>query len=142
PKKHEVLGHLEGCKVFHFAGHGLVNPVDPTQSGLLLDDENITVEDFLDINIKSGAPFLCVLSACLTGASDESLLEDEGLNLISSCQFVGFRRTIGTLWQVSDSVCVEVAEGFYAELGQGGMTGNAVCRGLHRTLVSLRNEWV
>lgn len=50
-QRKEVLAHLRTCKVFHFAGHGRLDPLDPSRSCLLLDnwkDSPLTVGDLRD----------------------------------------------------------------------------------------------
>lgn len=37
-RKEEVLVHLQACKIFHFAGHGRSDHLDPARSCLLLDN--------------------------------------------------------------------------------------------------------
>ncbi|KAK2760635.1 TPR domain-containing protein [Colletotrichum kahawae] len=54
PKKSEVLKQLETSTTFHFAGHGISNPTDPSKSCLLLEDwvENpLTVEDLTALKL-------------------------------------------------------------------------------------------
>lgn len=38
PKKADIMSSLEICKIFHFAGHGMTDAADPSQSALLLQD--------------------------------------------------------------------------------------------------------
>ncbi|KAF2792066.1 hypothetical protein K505DRAFT_388192, partial [Melanomma pulvis-pyrius CBS 109.77] len=104
-RKEKVLEHLRTCKIFHFAGHGRSDPLDPARSCLLLDDWNkspLTVGDLRDLNIQESFPFLGYLSACSTSANRVNRLVDEGIHLASAFQLAGFRHVIGTLWEVSD----------------------------------------
>ncbi|KAL5317334.1 hypothetical protein ACEPPN_014429 [Leptodophora sp. 'Broadleaf-Isolate-01'] len=136
-----VLAEL-GAFFFHFAGHGQLDPLDPSQSGLLLEDGLLTVADIQAHKLGEQIPFLGYLSACLTGANDADRLVDEGIHLISACQLAGFRHVIGALWQVYDSSCVEVAEPVYKGIADGGMTDRSVCAALHSAVMSLRDVWV
>ncbi|KAK6495590.1 hypothetical protein TWF481_002638 [Arthrobotrys musiformis] len=141
--KDDVLKHMQGCKVFHFAGHGSSHPTEPSQSYLLLNDwktDPLTVGDVRDCRFQEKPPFLGYLSACLTGANEAEKLADEGIHLVSSFQLAGFRHVIGALWEVSDRHCVNVARVFYETMRDDGMTDEAVCRGLHRALRALRGE--
>ena len=138
----EVLAHLQACKIFHFAGHGRSDLLDPSQSCLLLDDWNkspLTVGDLRDSNIQESSPFLGYLSACSTSANKVDRLIDEGIHLTSAFQLAGFRHVIGTLWEVSDSHCVDAARVVYETIRDEGMTDMAVCRGLHRAVKNLRD---
>ncbi|KAI1073051.1 hypothetical protein LB507_008941 [Fusarium sp. FIESC RH6] len=142
PLKDEVFETLKTCKVFHFAGHGNSDPTEPSKSCLLLKDwetNPLTVGDFRDHHIHESPPFLGYLSACSTGANSVAELADEGIHLISSLQLAGFRHVVGTLWEVSDRHCVDVAKVFYETLQVEGLTDLGVCKALHRAVKQLRD---
>ncbi|KAH7141776.1 CHAT domain-containing protein [Dactylonectria macrodidyma] len=142
-RRDDVLTHLKGCKVFHFAGHGHLDRKEPSKSHLLLDDwktEPLTVGDLRESRLQESPPFLAYLSACSTGATEAASLSDESIHLVSAFQSAGFRHVIGTLWDVSDKHCVEVATCLYETLHKEGMTDAAVSRGLHKALRKLRDE--
>ncbi|EPS37250.1 hypothetical protein H072_9061 [Dactylellina haptotyla CBS 200.50] len=144
-QRNEVLKHITDCKIFHFAGHGSLDRSDPSQSFLMLDDWKsapLTVEQLWDHKIPENRPFLAFLSACSTGASSDSKLKDESIHLVSAFQLSGFRHVIGTLWEVNDEVCVEVARIFYETLRDEGTTDEIVSLGLHRALLELRLKGV
>jgi hypothetical protein len=87
PCKDDVLKHLQGCKIFHFAGHGQSDPTEPSQSCLLLEDwkgDPLTVADLRDHQLQDNPPFLGYLSACSTGTNRAAKLADEGIHLISA----------------------------------------------------------
>ncbi|KAI0852643.1 CHAT domain-containing protein [Daldinia vernicosa] len=143
PRKSDVMEHLTKCQIFHFAGHGKSDPSEPSQSCLLLQDwetDPLTVEDLRDRELQKRPPFLSYLSACSTGSNEAEDLADEGIHLVSAFQLAGFRHVVGTLWQVSDSHCVDVARVLYETLRNEGMTDVAVCRGLHRAVKQLRDD--
>ncbi|KAL8310419.1 hypothetical protein RB597_010314 [Gaeumannomyces tritici] len=141
-RKDNVLKHLQKCKIFHFAGHGQSDPAEPSRSCLLLEDwktSPLTVGDLRDHRIQENGPFLGYLSACSTGANEAAQLADEGIHLVSAFQLAGFRHVVGTLWEVSDKHCVDVARVLYETLRDEGMTDAAVCRGLHHAVRALRD---
>jgi CHAT domain-containing protein len=143
--KEEVLVHLRACKIFHFAGHGHSDLLDPSRSCLLLEDGDespLTAGDLRDSRIQETFPFLGYLSACSTGANKVDKLVDEGIHLVSAFQLAGFRHVVGTLWEVSDSHCVDVARVFYETIRDEGMADIAICRGLHRAVKALRDGYV
>ncbi len=118
-RKDDVLAHLQTCKLFHFAGHGQSDPVEPSQNCLLLEDwrtNPLTVGDLRDSRLQENPPFLAYLSACSTGANEAVRFADEGIHLISAFQLEGFRHVVGTLWEVSDKYCVDVARVLYETL--------------------------
>lgn len=141
-QKEHVLAHLPMCKLFHFAGHGSANLKDPSRSCLLLEDwetNPLTMTDVRDSRLHEDPPFLAYLSACSTGANKAIPLADEGIHLVSAFQLAGFRHVIGTLWEVSDRHCVDIARILYKTLQEEGMTDIAVSRGLHRAIRILRD---
>ncbi|ROW05710.1 hypothetical protein VMCG_05219 [Cytospora schulzeri] len=148
----EALINIDRCTIFHFAGHGLSSPENPSSGGLAMADKILTVsllqEDRYinllraDTLLNQGTQFLAYLSACLTGSHDTPQLLDEGINIISGFQLAGFRHVIGTTWQVSDKYCVEVAELFYKSLAKRGLVDSAVSLALHDALVTGRDAWL
>ncbi|KAH7143528.1 TPR domain-containing protein [Dactylonectria macrodidyma] len=139
----DMISHLMECKIFHFAGHGHTDATDPSQSHLLLEgSEELTVGTLLEVNLRERSPFLAYLSACETGQiKDESYL-DESTHLIGGYQLAGFRHVIGTLWEVDDRLCVEMARITYEAIGERGMTDKSVCWGLHKATRELRSRWL
>lgn len=143
--KDDVLKHLQDCQVFHFAGHGHANPTDPSKSALLLKDwetDPFTVGDLRNENLHAKQPFLAYLSACSTATVNAIALVDEAIHPISILQLAGFRHAVGTLWEVSDPHCVDVARVLYETLRDFGLTDKAVCLGLHKAVRALRDREV
>jgi CHAT domain-containing protein len=119
------------------------DPSEPSRSCLLLEDwkdNPLTVGDLRDHRLQENSPFLGYLSACSTGTNKEDRLIDEGIHLVSACQLAGFRHVVGTLWEVSDKHCVDVAKILYETIRDEGVTDVALCRGLHRAVRALRDE--
>ena len=143
--KSDVLAALPACKLFHFAGHGQVDSLDPTHSKLMLEDwetDPLSVADLLEVNTSTQPPFLAYLSACGTGEVRVVKLIDESLHLMNACLLAGFRHVIGTMWKVDDSSCVEVARIAYEKILEAGMTDLSVASGLHFAIQHLRDKWV
>ncbi|MCJ1324082.1 hypothetical protein MMC10_000744 [Thelotrema lepadinum] len=144
-RKQDITSHLPQCKIFHFAGHGYTDDDDPSKSHLLLgggENEPLTVADLLSTNIRKSSPFLAYLSACGTGQIKDERSFDENIHLISACQLAGFRHVIGTLWEVNDELCIDMARITYEGMRDGGMTDESVCRGLHDATRRLRDHWL
>lgn len=145
PIRDDVLSHLRKCKVFHFAGHGCTDTADPSKSQLYLKDwetNPLTVASLLELNLHQEGPFLAYLSACGTGQIKSQRLFDEGIHLISACQLAGFRHVIGTLWEVNDQSCVDMAAIIYEEMLRGDMSDESVCRGVHVATKAKRDQWL
>ncbi|RYP58041.1 hypothetical protein DL770_010519 [Monosporascus sp. CRB-9-2] len=137
-----VLDALNDCQVFHFAGHGRTDPEDPSNSALLLSDGELTVASLFETNLHSRKPFLAYLSACGTGKNEHDALIDEGLHLIAACQLAGFQHVVGTLWQVNDRSCVDVATMTYKWMQEQNLSDDSVSQGLHHASRSLRDQWM
>jgi CHAT domain-containing protein len=121
----------------------MLNLKDPARSLLLLDDwqdHPLTVGDLRDLNMHENAPFLGFLSACSTSANERIDLIDEGIHIAGSLQLAGFRHVIGTLWEVSDSHCVEMARTVYETIRDEGMTDATVCLAVHRAVRKMREK--
>ena len=147
--KRDIMSHLPNSIIFHFAGHGYTDKLDPSQSHMLLEDwesDCLTVANLLQMNLREHSPFLAYLSACGTGKIDDERFFDESIHLISACQLAGFRHVIGTLWGVEDDVCQDMARFTYEEIRNGmqdgRMTDESVCRGLHKATRELRDRWL
>ncbi|KIL92418.1 hypothetical protein FAVG1_04829 [Fusarium avenaceum] len=123
-RKQDVVSNLAKCTIFHFAGHGESKTKDPLNSQLLLNDwksEPFTVTSLLDTKLHDSSPFLAYLSACGTGRIDEERYSDESIHLISAYQLAGFRHVVGTLWEVNDESCVDVARITYEMMRDEGL---------------------
>ncbi|KAG6364092.1 hypothetical protein INS49_005690 [Diaporthe citri] len=143
--KDDVLGHLKLCETFHFAGHGMSDPSEPSKSSLYLDDwqsNPLTVGDLRELKLRETAPWLGYLSACSTGEIRAEKLIDETIHLVSAYQLAGFRHVVGTLWEVSDRYCVDMARAFYEGLRGRDKTDFAVARALHTAVRAIRDRSV
>jgi len=139
--KEDVLAELDGCTVFHFAGHGQSHPYDPSMSTLLTTDwqtNPLTVQDLINLKLHQNPPFLAYLSACSTGDIKDTALLDEGIHLMGACQLSGFRHVIGSLWEVSDKHCVDAAKDVYDTIVKAEMSDESVSQGLHNAVMNLR----
>lgn len=137
-----ALSALERCRVFHFAGHGKANLVDPLQSCLVLTDGTLTVDQLFDSNINQQKPFLAYLSACGTGQISHHSPIDESIHTMSAFELAGFQNAVGTLWNVEDGVCQSVAIDTCTWIKDKQWARGSVAEGLHHALRSLRNRWL
>ncbi|PLB48394.1 hypothetical protein P170DRAFT_511007 [Aspergillus steynii IBT 23096] len=138
PSKETVLKSLEGCDIFHFAGHGEADKSDPSKSRLLLSNGPIRVLDILQrVPGKPTNAFLSYLSACSSGSNVVNGLDEEGLHVMGAFILAGFRHVIGSLWPVSDSHCVDVAKAVYSRIVEANMTDDSVSQALHQAICHL-----
>ncbi|CEI39846.1 hypothetical protein FVEN_g2124 [Fusarium venenatum] len=143
--KKDVLSTLRSCSIFHFAGHGGTNSLNPLESRILLSDwkdDPLSVENILDMNLGREMPFLAYLSACGTSRIRTAGFVDEAIHMTSAFQLAGFQHVIGTLWDVNDRTCVDMDRITYDGLLKEGMSHESVSRSLHRASRELRSRWI
>jgi CHAT domain-containing protein len=145
PDKQDILSRLLSCAVFHFAGHGISDPLDPSESCLLVKDWNkipasaLSVKDLIGFNLYVQSPWLAYLSACSTGETKDDRLYHESIHLMSGCQLAGFQHAVGSLWEISDRYSVDVAREVYTVIKlEIGTLGN-VAYAVHQALRYLRD---
>jgi hypothetical protein len=102
----------------------------------------LTVANLLELNLRRRSPFLAYLSACGTGRIKGEEFVDENIHLISACQLAGYRHVIGTLWEVKDTICVDMANFTYEGIKDRGMTDESVAWGLHKAAREIRDRWL
>jgi len=155
PNVNEVLKQLEHCDLAHFACHGVSDPVDPSNSCLIFEKSTLSpsvrTQDRLTVRQLSGIHLdhsqIAYLSACSTAQNRAVRLLDEAIHVVAGFHIAGFGHVIGCMWRVDDSVCVDVAKGFYTRLSAtNGLTNHkktaAVAIALRETLMDVRSEWI
>ncbi|KAH7014193.1 CHAT domain-containing protein [Microdochium trichocladiopsis] len=138
----ELMDSLEHCEIFHFAGHGQTDSIDPSRSGLVLSDGILSIGALVERFKSRRTPFLAFLSACGTGQTKGELVPDESLHLITAFQVIGFRHVLGTLWQVNDGACIDVATSIYQWMFAHGTSDESIAGGLHHAIRRLRGKWL
>ncbi len=116
-----LSGALSRFRMLHFATHGLLHPVLPERSGLVLslyDEQGRRQDGFLSAPDVAGLSLpaeLAVLSACETGLGRE--LRGEGLVGLTQAFFqAGTRRVIVSHWPVQDRATAELMARLYQGL--------------------------
>ncbi|KAI1327069.1 hypothetical protein F5Y16DRAFT_410580 [Xylariaceae sp. FL0255] len=144
PRRSRVMESLQRCTIFHFAGHSNADILDPLQSYLVLEDwstRRFTVDDLLRLKFGENPPFLAYLSACGTAQVYDETYHDEGMHLANAFQLAGFRHVIGSLWEVRDMACADMARITYESIRADNATDQSVSRGLHKATRMLRDDW-
>ncbi|KAF2032581.1 hypothetical protein EK21DRAFT_60895, partial [Setomelanomma holmii] len=143
PTPEDVLSLLPNFPFVHFACHGASIAYDPSQSGLLLTQNNppamITISD-LEVDLIEGA--IAYLSACFTAEQPDGKLADEAIHLANSFQALGFQHVIGTIWGADDRAAGEVARVFYERVfeRESGVGGWDVAGALHGAVKAYKDE--
>jgi hypothetical protein len=135
-----VLAGIADHPWFHYCGHGEADPVQPSNSRLIVYDHRehpLTVSDIARLNLADAD--LAYLSACTTALTGFSV-SDEALHLAGALQFAGYRHVIGTLWQIADKTALEIAKHVYTELGAPSPIPDRAAIALHAAIRTVRDS--
>ena len=146
-----AVARLQQCHIAHFACHGLSNPNDPSESGLILQTACTGTEeprqDILNVRTACQAYLphaeIAYLSACSTAQNRAVRLSDEVLHIVSGFQVAGFQHVIGCLWPSDDKLCVDIAKTFYFGLSQSGnmrYDDRSVALALHKAIMKIQES--
>lgn len=124
PSPDAVLYCLPKYSFVHFACHGRSVGHDPSQSGLLLVEEDGTANVLTVAQLEKVPMFefgeiaeVAYLSACSTAEIHQDRpLADEAMHLGNLFQALGFTHVVATLWGANDIAAGEVAKNFYEQL--------------------------
>ncbi len=109
-----------GCKILHFATHGVSIPYDPTSSYLVLapkgEKGQLKVEEIWGLDLKE-CP-LVVLSACET-AEGKLVAGDEVVSLAFGFIYAGSSSCLATLWEVASQSTADLMQQFHKNLKAG-----------------------
>ncbi|KAL4770045.1 CHAT domain-containing protein [Aspergillus nidulans var. acristatus] len=149
PTPEAVLNAMEDTDIIHFACHGSSNPINPSDSHLLLYRSCSTTPTvgILTVQQISNRVFsnarIAYLSACSTAHVSASEFTDEAIHLASAFQVAGFAHVIGSLWSVGDATCAQVAGSFYSYLVKhqtGTPSNRLIAEALHTAVLEVRNQ--
>jgi CHAT domain-containing protein len=112
----DVLRLLPKASILHLACHGLQNAQKPLESGFIMQDKIIQVDDLIRLNLPSAR--LAFLSACETAQGDTER-PDEALHLAATMLYAGFKSIVGTMWSMNDIDGPVVTKTVYEELFVG-----------------------
>ncbi|MBD1903655.1 CHAT domain-containing protein [Trichocoleus sp. DQ-A3] len=125
--------NLAQYQIIHLATHGLLDPINPELSGIVLSlydqkgkslDGFLRLHDIFNLNLPAE---LVVLSACETGLGQE--VKGEGLvGLTRGFMYAGSRRVVVSLWSVNDAATSKVMANFYQKMLQSGQNPVAALR--------------
>jgi len=123
------LNDLSDFGIVHIGAHGLVDPVDPRNSGIALsatseEDGYVSIHDVLRLELDLQ---LAVLSACDTALG--TIRQGEGVQSIAGAFLrAGARSVVASLWQVRDLETSALMRDFYAGLLRGGLSAPEALR--------------
>lgn len=126
-------GRLGQFQIVHIAGHGLLNTVHPSLSGVVLSlydeqgrpqDGFVRAHELRELDLSAD---LVVLSACRTGLGRE--IAGEGvLGVTRGLMLAGARRVVVSHWDVDDEATAELMVRFYTAMRRDGLTAAGALR--------------
>ncbi|TFK38017.1 CHAT domain-containing protein [Crucibulum laeve] len=150
PKRRDVLVAMRDSRMVHFVCHGLANQEDPSLSQLQLQDWRSSPLDVRTL-MRASMPKceFVYLSACDTALNKVASLREEALHLSSAFHMAGIPYTIGTLWNIDDSIAADIATLFYSNLADISraetQTGDRLefkysAQALHTSIMEVREQ--
>ena len=91
----DVLQKLPEAAILHLACHGHQSLQNPLESGFVMSDRMLTVEELMGLHLPHA--FFAFLSACETAKGDDQQ-PDQAIHLAATMLFAGFKSVIGTMW--------------------------------------------
>jgi CHAT domain-containing protein len=125
PNRASVLSALDRCAIWHFACHGVHDPMDPLESRLALSDGPLTLRAIFAR--PAGRRRLAVLSACRSAMPDESLL-DEVVGFPSALLQAGVAGVVSSQVNVGDRAAMLLVLRFFDEVADGTSPPRALAR--------------
>ena len=148
PDMGSVQSLIGGCRIAHFSCHGVVDPVIPLRSRLVIRfdaQRPLTVAAIRDLS--SSFSRLAFLSACNSANFEDLSTADEVVHVTKAFQLAGFPSVVGTLWQAFDGDAALVSGELYAyiarRLDSGDvkeLDGDLFARALHSAVGRLREK--
>lgn len=115
------------AQVLHVASHGEVDPDSPVNSGVILSDSAVRIDQQVVLGsafARKAAP-LVFLNACQQASDAGASLVEGGL--AAAFLQAGARAFVAPLWSIDDTLAKQFAVDFYAAaLGQGRPVGEVV----------------
>lgn len=94
-KSTDLRETLPKADILHLASHGVQAETDPLQSGFLMADKKLSIQDLMALDLPNA--FLAILSACHTAKGDTKQ-PDQTVHLAAAMLFAGFKSVIATMW--------------------------------------------
>ncbi|WP_406373898.1 CHAT domain-containing protein [Streptomyces sp. NBC_01550] len=133
-----VVTELQNHAWVHFACHASQDARRASAGQLHLYDGALTAGQIGRLRIAHGE--FAFLAACQTSQASTHLT-DESLTLASAMLLAGYRRVVGTLWSIPDSLLPYVSRRVYSALEHDGVADAAnAATALHSAVRALRDR--
>ncbi|MBL7072124.1 MAG: discoidin domain-containing protein [Candidatus Omnitrophica bacterium] len=115
-----AMRNIKEYDIFHFAGHARYDAHEPSKSGWVLKDGDLTAEKIMTLGGSPSMPLVVFANACSSGETGEwsidPLQENKIYGLANSFLLAGVKHYIGTFWKVLDSVSLDFSKEFYRNI--------------------------
>jgi hypothetical protein len=128
--KGTVMKGLRDAEIIHLATHAFFSSYSPLESGVILFDGVLTVQEIFSLSIETD---LLVLSACQTGLYQQVNSGDELGGLASAFLHAGAGAMVCSLWEVDDEATQFLMVTFYNLCSQGMAKPEALCEAMTQT---------
>jgi CHAT domain-containing protein len=128
--RESILEHLQGVKIFHFAGHAFTGP---EQTGVVAADGLITAGSFPEILVSQLQ--LAVFSACETGNFLDGTMGQRE-SLVRAFLQAGVPNVVASRWRVDSTATRKFMELFYRAL----LGGSSVTASIRLAEAQLRSQ--
>lgn len=117
-------------QIVHIAAHGIFNPEQPDQSGIVLEDgQLLTTKEITNLRT---VPDLVFINCCFLGEMEQQIVVSTeyphrlAASVAEELIKMGVRAVVAAGWAVDDSAATKFAEEFYQKMLTGECFGNAV----------------
>jgi CHAT domain-containing protein len=99
-----VLDSLQRSRFVHFACHGELATGKPFEASFKLHrGSRLMLLEIVRSRLHVPDAEFAFLSCCHTAEITEESIDDEALHLTATMQYSGFRRVVGTMWEMVDT---------------------------------------
>lgn len=116
-RREHVLAALPSHEVIHVACHGRFVPERPWESGVLLDDDWLTIDELRTLDLRRLR--LAIIAAC-RGAEGRSLPGAESVSLPMTLMLRGAASVVTPLWEVGVAATGEFMAQLYQAIAEVG----------------------
>ena len=113
----EVIRKARDRRILHLSCHGEFDSEKPDQSGLMLADDCLTVQEIITkLHLKQAQ--LVTLAACRSGQVAVRKGEEQ-VGLLQAMMTAGAQSVVASLWRVDDEATRELFVSFYQNIASG-----------------------
>jgi hypothetical protein len=132
-----VLAALPHHRWVHFSCHGDQDLANPSQGGVRLHDEMLTIADISSAQFRGD---FAGLSACKTAVGGINV-PDEAITVAAALHYTGYRHVVAALWSVQDDASSDLFSTVYRNIiVDGQLYPDQAAAALHNAVRGLRKK--